>query len=100
MNAIHFCQIVIFCVLQIFLFAASSCLSGIDLSTLFFDGLLDCREYTMHNVFTARKSLTHRGSDGKQLHLVDICVEFLSHNIIPLQLVKIGILLMLSFVDD
>ena len=29
-----------------------------------------------------------------------ICVEFLSHNIIRLQLVKIGILLMLSFLDD
>ena len=29
-----------------------------------------------------------------------ICVEFLSHNIIRLQLVKIGILFMLSFLDD
>ena len=32
--------------------------------------------------------------------MFDICVEFLSHNIIRLQLVKIGILLMLSFLDD
>ena len=29
-----------------------------------------------------------------------ICVEFLSHNIIMLQLVKIGILFMLSFIGQ
>ena len=29
-----------------------------------------------------------------------ICVEFLSHNVIRLQLAEIGILFMLSFLDD
>ena len=36
----------------------------------------------------------------KENFMKDICIEFLSHNIIRLQLVKIGILFMLSFLDN